>query len=162
MLELLIALFLIGTCALPLAELPMRAVHEAIKTSYRMEMPRLADLAFAEIKGKLYRQEISWSDISSPSDNKAIVMGGDVTIAFEPFMTREFTRKGTLSSVGKKGKEGEEWRLVTFRIVFKPKEKKYKLFRVKTRKKSWVAFSYQILVGKTGLSVPPPIEPPKT
>jgi hypothetical protein len=150
LLELMIGLYLVSLCALPLAQLPMKTLKEEIKSAYRMQMHRFADLAFAQIKEKLYRQEISWKQISSPSDDPTILMEDTITIAFEPLGSRKFNRKGTLHSVGKKAKSGEEWRLITFKVKFKPQEKKYKLFfNKKGSKVSSRTFIYQVLVSKS-------------
>jgi hypothetical protein len=171
MLELLIALFLVGTYALPLAQLPMKAIREQMKSCYRMQIQRLADLAFAEVKEKLYRQEISWKEISRPATDKATILDDTIEVSLEPLGTRRFYREGTLHSVGKKGKEGEEWRLITFRVLFKPQDKHFKIFRGKKGVKSSHIFTYRALVSTSPTSPPisvaqegvqtPPTEVPK-
>jgi hypothetical protein len=144
----LIALFLAGMCALPLARLPMQALQEETKSAYRMQMHRLADLAFAKFKEKLYQEEISWKEITSPRGKKALIVLDDkgiVEVGFKPLGIRKFIRKCTLYSVGKKGKSGEELRLATFQVKFTPQEKKYPLFG----KSKAPVFTYQILITKS-------------
>lgn len=148
MLELLIALFLVATCALPLAQLPMRAVQEEIKSSYRMQMQRLADLAFAQIKEKLYRQEIPWKEISSPINDKFVIIDDIVTISSNVLGDRPFLRKGTIHSIGKQGRDGEEWRLITFKVKFQTKDKT-KIFRKKDKALSFCYYNYQLLIKKS-------------
>jgi hypothetical protein len=113
LLELLIALFLVVTCALPLARIPIRALQKEFQSASAMEMHRLADLAFAEIKEKVYRHEIPWEQIVK----KTVVMNDSKELAQQPFYSKKITRVGTLTSVGKKRKDGQELRLVTFRLV---------------------------------------------
>jgi hypothetical protein len=150
LLELMIGLFLVSLCALPLAQLPMKALKEEIKSAYRLQAHRFADLAFAQTKEKLYRQEISWKDISCSSKAPAILFDDTITIAFEPMGSRKFNRKGTLHSSGEKTQNGKEWRLITFKVTFKPQEKKYKLFFNKNGSKaSACTFIYKVLVSKS-------------
>jgi hypothetical protein len=149
LLELMIGLYLVSLCALPLAQLPMKALKETTQSAFRMQMHRFADLAFAQIKEKLYRQEISWKEILSPSHCPAILFDDIVTIAFDPLGSRNFHRKATVHSVGKKTMKGEEWRLMTFKITFKPQQKKYKLFFSKKGKKtSLCTFIYKVTVNR--------------
>jgi Tfp pilus assembly protein PilE len=161
LLELLIALCLVGTYALPLAHFPIQAIQEEVKSVYRMEVQRLADLAFAEFKEKLYRQEISWEEIASAS--KVKIMDDSVTVSLEPVGTKEFKRSATVSSVGKKGKQGEEWRLATFRVKFEPTKSRLKLFRGKNKNKASCTFVYQVLLEKKPNLPSAPVQenPPK-
>jgi hypothetical protein len=166
LLELLIALFLVGSCALPLACFPMRAIQEEIKSAYRMEMPRLADLAFAEFKEKLYYQEFPWDMIASSSENKATVIDDFAEISIDPVGLKKFKRTATMHSIGKKGKQGEEWRLVTFIVKFQPVAGKLKFFQGKKRNKKGCVFTYQVILEKilhitptiVPENVPPPID----
>jgi hypothetical protein len=165
MLEMMIALVLVGACALPLAQIPMRALQQECKSAYRMQAQRLADLAFADLKEKLYRKEIPWKEIASPSNNKSLVLEDVVEVAIDPLGKRKFNRRGTLHSVGKKNAKEEEFRLVTFRVKIQPVEKNIKLFRAKKNLKDSCSFSYQFLVNKTSNQAPsltPPEGPPKT
>lgn len=147
MLELLIGLFLVTACALPLAQLPMKAIKEQTQSFYRIQIHRLADLAFAQMKEKLYRQEISWEDLSRSSNS--VILDDIVTLQLGSLGSQKFIRKIILSSVGKQGKEGEEWRLATFKIKFHPLEKKHQLFQ--KRKKSSV-FSYRVILNNPVVS----------
>lgn len=126
----------------------MRAIQEEIKSAFRMDVQRLGDLAFAEFKEKLYRQEIPWEKIASSTHEKAKIIDDVVILSLEPVGTRKFKRTATLHSVGKKGKQGEEWRLVTFRVEFKPSESRLKLFRGKNKNKDSCTFVYQVLLEK--------------
>jgi len=164
MLELMIALFLVSIYVLPLAQLPMKALREEINTSYRMQLHRYADLAFAEFKEQLYRQKIPWEKLCNTSSENMSVE--NVEISFAALGKRTLIRTVTLRSVGKKGKNTEEWRLVTFKVTFKSQEKKLWLTRTKKgNPKPACTFEYRLLVGKAGLAAPPPpapeLDPPK-
>jgi hypothetical protein len=153
MLELMIAIALVGTCALPLARFPMQAVQEAFKSAYRMQAQRLADLAFAEVKEKLYCKEISWKEIIKPRNNKALVLDDVAEVSFEPLGKRKFSRKVSLHSIGKKGQNAEEWRLATLRVKITPQEKGMKLFRSKKSLVKSRIYTYQVLINKSSDSV---------
>lgn len=140
MLELMIGIFLICICVFPLVQLPTNALKEETKTAFRIQMHRHADLAFAQIKELLYRQEISWDNLSRPAKDKATPINDKITIAFKPLGSREFHRSVLLHSVGKKNQNGEEWRLVTVKVKFRP------LFFNKGESKASRIFTYQILV----------------
>lgn len=123
-----------------------------------MQLPRLADLAFAELQEKLYRQEIPWKDLESgkwvkiDSGNKGIV-----TVS-GPFKNWQFRRTISMYSVGKKNDKGEESRLVTFRIRFRPVKGKLSLFhKEKPSKNTKRLFTYQVLIQKTS-ALPPPTQ----
>lgn len=88
--------------ALLLAQFRMQAAQEEFKSAYRMQVPRLADLAFAEIKEKLHRNEIPWKKLAKSRENKAIVHDDVVNVSFEPLNERKFLRIGTLHSVEKR------------------------------------------------------------
>ncbi len=175
MLELMIALFLVGVVALPMAQLPMQAIQEEYRSAYRMQSQRLADLAFAEIKERLYKEEISWKEISKPRNEKAVVFEKDVEISFEPPPGKKpnaykntFKLEGTIHSIGKKGKNSEEYRLATVRIKVTPQVKKMKLFRSKKNRVTSRIYTYQVLLAKTSQAAalettsPPPVPEIKT
>lgn len=123
----------------------MQALNEEIKSAYRIQLHRFADLAFAQMQEKLYKQEISWKQISSPSKNPAILIDDVMTISCEPLGgTRKCNRKVKIHSVGKKNQNGEEWRLVTIKVEFNP-IKKTPFFN-KTPSKPVFTFTYKVLV----------------
>ncbi len=106
MLELLIALFLVAACALPLAQLPIKAAQEEFNCAYRMHAERLADLAFAKVKEKLYGQEISWEEICSPRGKGAQVFEDTVSVDIESQNVKKFIRRSTLLRRARKSKTG--------------------------------------------------------
>jgi hypothetical protein len=160
MLELMIALLLVTLCALPLAQLPTKALLEETNAAYRMQLHRYADLAFAEFKEQLYQQGIPWEKICSLKKAPIPTLEGNVTIAFAARGEQVFHRTATLKSVGKKGKNGEECRLVTCDITFKSLQKSLWLTRTKKKgvTKPLRTFTYRLLVKKAGLVAEAPQE----
>ena len=148
MLELMIALCLVATCALPLAQLPKRVIQEEFHSAYRLQAQRLADLAFAEIKEKLYQEKISWKEICSPRGEGSCVLDQIADAPFGRLGVRKFLCKATLHSVGKTGKGSEEFRLATARVTVTPQESGLKLFRTKKNRVRSRIFTYQILLSK--------------
>lgn len=159
MLELMIALLLVGACALPLSQFPMRAIQEEYKSAYRMQAQRLADLAFADFKEKLYKEGIPWKEISRARKDKTIVLNDVVEVSFEPLGKRKFLRLGTLHSVGKKAQNSDEWRLATFRVKITPQQKGFKLFRTKKSSVASRIFTYQVFISKTSAPATPTPSP---
>lgn len=151
MLELLIALFLVAACALPLAQLPIKAAQEEFNCAYRMHAERLADLAFAKVKEKLYGQEISWEEICSPRGKGAQVFEDTVSVDIESQNVKKFIRRSTLSSTGKKKQNGEELRLATIKVQVISSDGKFKPFRTKKGSKTTRTFTYQVLLNKPPL-----------
>jgi hypothetical protein len=149
MFELMIALFLVGSFALPLAQFPMGAVQEEYKSAYRMQAQRLADLAFTNVKERLYKKEISWKEIAKPRKDKVLILDDVAEVSFEPLGKRKFTRQATLYSIGKAGKNSEEWRLATVRVKITPQEKRIKLFRSKEKPVKSRIYTYQVLISKS-------------
>lgn len=149
MLELMIALFLVGSFALPLAQFPMRAMQEEYKSAYRMQAQRLADLSFANIKKKLYKEEIPWKKIVKTKEEKTHFPNKIVEVSFEPLGKRKFLLEKTLHSVGKTTKEGEEYRLATYRVKITAEEKGFKLFRTKKNRVRSRIYTYQILLSRS-------------
>jgi hypothetical protein len=148
MLELMIALCLVATCALPLVQFPKRVIQEEFHSAYRLQAQRLADLAFAQIKEKLYREKISWKEICSPKGEGSTVLEETLKAPFGRLGTRTFLCKGTLHSVGKTGKGQEEFRLATLRVTITPEQRGLKLFRTKKNRVASKTYTYQMLLSK--------------
>lgn len=148
MLELLIALLLVITCALPLAQLPLHSLAAQYKSVYRIHMQRLSDLAYKEILEKLYTHEIPWRDLSS---QKKVIINDVISAEIPGSGKQKFKRRATLSAVGKLGKNGDELRLVKIKIRLKPENK----FHARSP-----IFTYQTIARKTPAPPPPPSEAP--
>ncbi len=162
LLELLIAITLIGTLALPVVNFPLQALREEIKSIYRIETQRLADKTFAEFKADLYSQKIRWEDLAQPRKNKVKILDDLIQLSLEPLSPRKFKRKATVHSCLRE-QEGQQWRLVTFYVTFAPCDKQTPLFRgqfaaKKDKRKKRIPesyiFTYQVVVGKKPMSIP--------
>ncbi len=147
LLELLIGLFLLSTCALPLVHLPMQTLQEAVKSAWRIQMHHYADLAFAEIKEKVYTRQVEWDEMTAPRAQKNLILDDEVAYCLPVTGRRTFCRKGYLHSVGKKNNEGKEFRLVTCTIAFQTKDR-LRLFKLRKRKRDTVSYVYQFTVEK--------------
>jgi len=61
--EILLTLFLIAVCALPLVKGPIIIFRKELQSIEQIERQRLANLAFFNIKKKLYKKEIPWKEL---------------------------------------------------------------------------------------------------
>lgn len=156
----MIAIFLVGTFAIPIAQFPMRALQEQMKSAYRMQLQRFADLAYAKFKEDLYKNEISWEILSSPKEKKAVILDNWIDISLSPIGTNKFKRSITLYSIGKKDKQGQEWRLVTFEVKFNPTKNQGRKILKKDENKDGndVQFTYQVLIQKVNQAVSIPTQ----
>ncbi|MBS0620735.1 MAG: hypothetical protein JSS61_04680 [Verrucomicrobia bacterium] len=144
LLELLIGIFLIGLCAAPLARLPLRALREEIKSCYRLQLSRLADVQCAEIQAQLLRNEIPWEEISTRYHSRKARDLPPVRVSLGALGKMQFNCKYELYSTGKVDPDGTELRLTTLKISFL--EKGLPLFL--GRKKDRSTFTYQMLLKK--------------
>ena len=67
--EILLAMFLIAVCALPLVKGPIVIFRKEIENIEKIEEQRIANLAFFEIKKILYEQKIPWSELGTEGKN---------------------------------------------------------------------------------------------
>ncbi len=146
LLELLIALFLVGMCALPLANLPFKALQEEMHSAYRGQATRLADLGFAKLKESLYKNEISWNEIAKVEKGPIVLFEEVCDLSFSPLKTKKFVRKVSLKQVGKKTQGVEQWRLFIAKIEISPQEKKMRLFQKGSKGKNMARFAYYLIV----------------
>jgi len=120
-----------------------------------MQIHHLGDLAFAEFKEKLHKQELSWEQLSAPFKQRVKLIDKKEPHNLFPVDKLPFTITTTVHSVGKKNDKGEEWRLVTFRVRFDSKAKgKKSLFKNKGRKHPHI-LDYQCVVKKESSSAAP-------
>lgn len=92
LLEMLIAIGLIA-CALPLATGSFSCVKREIEVLREIELQRLADLAFADVKAKLYRQEIPWDAVATYAEPSQVV-----EISLGTLGTKKYTQTVSFSS----------------------------------------------------------------
>lgn len=63
LLEVLIAMTLIATCGFAFMENSLSTLNSAIDPLVKMELQRLSDLKYAEIRTKLYQGKITWKEL---------------------------------------------------------------------------------------------------
>jgi hypothetical protein len=69
--EIMIAIALVALCALPFSFSPLKALKKEFELIERLELERIADLSFAEIKERLLKNEISWDELAGSKKQKA-------------------------------------------------------------------------------------------
>lgn len=150
LLELLIALLLVTSFLFPLAEIPMRALREEMKSLYRMQISRLADVGYAKVREALYKKDISWEDLEKGGRAFQIVFEHPCSCSLSPISSKKFIRKGSIKLVSKKVKNEEEWCLLMALIEIAPEQKKeFPIFkRQADRKKDYKKFAYYTIIHK--------------
>jgi hypothetical protein len=134
---------------LPLAQLPMQATKEQIKSLYRSQSQQLADGGFAKLKEILYKNEFSWTEIAKSTNDRVVVYEDESKLSLHPLKPQIFKRQATLKFVSKKVKGTDEWWLMTARIEISPQEKKNRLFKRNKKSKNSKAFAYYLVLHKT-------------
>ena len=95
LLETIIALILLFTCALKFLTNPIESYRLEMQNMYKGDFERIAELSFAEIKEKLYKQEFSFKELRKKQhlqlenvtinlvDEKKLVIGRSYTICIK-------------------------------------------------------------------------------
>ncbi len=146
LLELMIALILFALCIVPLIEIPLRALKNEYLMVTRLNLHRLSDLAFAEIKTQLYAQEIPWKDLGHEKKDKVLLSEQKVKIDKTELNQRCYA----WSSSTKPGKKDAQARLVTIEVEFSHPSSP--LFLVKRKLKKSKVFQYEVCVNRSANS----------
>lgn len=125
LLELLIAMTLFSLCVIPFVQFPFRTLRDAIHYYQRLELERLTDITLTQIETQLFQNSIPWGSFECNRKNKylfpkeviAIDVTGEKKALFEKTCALWTSRK-------KKGKNGENYRLLTLEIAWKPQPSK--------------------------------------
>lgn len=139
LLEVLIALFLITACIIPLIRIPYIALKKEISFLENFHLTRIADLSFSEIKTKLFKNEIHWSDIPLKTDSKNELIYELPPYNIFCFKTKKtINRKAIICAKEKEGKQNITYRLAIVTIVLskdnnEKKEFVYKAFMRKLK-----------------------------
>jgi len=144
LLELLIALFLIGICAAPLIKNPIKMFKDEVFTIQKMEIQRIAELDFAELKERLYRHEISWKEIEKsskassflPTEKKEVKLGEGFAFSYEKKCYLWLPEEKNISL-----NEKEKISLINLKIS-------YQILPTHSKKKR-LCFSHKIFVKRT-------------
>lgn len=102
LLEVLIALLLVILCAVPLVNQPLKLYKKEIKNLETMEMERLADWTFTEVKEILLKNEIPWKKIPAKAETTALFSLPPSTIQIPGCTPKKIERSFQLSGRGEK------------------------------------------------------------
>ena len=99
-----------------------------------MQAQRLADLGCAEVRKKMYAEEIPWKEIVKSAETKVPVLTDVAALNFPQLGARKFQRTCTLKSVKKITEDGKEWYLATLDVKIESMLKKDTPFRSVSKK----------------------------
>lgn len=102
LLEVLIALSLVILCSVPLVNQPLKLYKKEIKNLETMEMERLADWTFTEVKEILLKNEIPWKKIPAKSETTDLFPLPPATIHIPGCNPKTIERSFQLSGRGEK------------------------------------------------------------
>ncbi len=140
LLELLIAFMLVALCALPLVRNPLYSLKTEITAFEKIELERLAEVFFAEIKSELYQNAIPWKALDAAKQPETSFRENAVQIPFSGVTERTYLRKCYLwTKWQKEGKNREDHRIVNVKITFTSVGKSKLLER---------SFLYQVYLAK--------------
>jgi hypothetical protein len=128
LLELMVALALVSTCAIPLVRTPFLYMRRQTLALEEIQLHLESEKALGFIKEKFYRNEIAWKDLDS-GQKKPLVLSEDSLDL--PNLGASYHRTCRIKSVQiKDGKNEEIWAKVILEINFtqprsKKKEKKF-------------------------------------
>lgn len=134
LLETIIALFLITICLLPIAQNPIFFLKSQIISLEKMDLERIADLSFSEIKEKLYKNEIPFDEIIKNEEKSKLYNLKDEYILLDKFPQKQVLRNFKICQVkDKKGPGGAKYKLCRVNVFLEmPKKQKqeyiYSLF----------------------------------
>lgn len=130
LLELLIAVSLVVSSALPLIYSPFAAMRTEANAIAMFELQRHAENGFAHIKQQLYCNDIPWKHLTY-SKKEAPVLRQEI-IQLDSLKQLSFIQKTRIYTLAsKKGTDGEAYRLIAVEITFEPEQKK-RAFEKKT------------------------------
>ena len=152
LLEILIAIFIVSLCLIPLIQAPIRSYRAEMRLLEEMEGERLADWTFSEIKEKLLKNEIPWEKLPGTEVKSAPFSLPSATIQIFGAKTKKIERTFTLKcgKIGERtGKNGEVYRMFTVAIDFEPRLSQRK------RDKRRGDYTYRLQARKLPREVPP-------
>ncbi|MBI3508250.1 MAG: hypothetical protein HY069_01255 [Chlamydiia bacterium] len=135
LLEILIALSLIGICIVPLVSRPLELLQAENKILWEMEGERLADWTYSEIQIQLFKNAIPWEKLPTKEKKKVDFSLPDI-IANIPGKERRIKRHFTLEYDLGRDVEAQSYRLFKVQIHFTPELNKKK------------GYEYQVIVRK--------------
>ncbi len=117
LLEILIALFLVSLCILPLVQYPLRMLKIEREKLEEMEKERMADWTFSEVKELLLKNEIPWEKIPKKGETSPPFPLPDLLLQLPGCKPKKIARSFFLKGQAMKlGKSGEDIRQIYIHI----------------------------------------------
>ncbi len=131
LLEVLIAFTLVALCGIPLIVQPMKSYRSEIALLEEVELQRLADYSFSEIKESMLSHKISWEKLPAMNQTTGPFKLGTEMIQVPGREPKKIERSYTLFGKGEKESEnGEIYRMIYVKLQFSPPLKKAPTYRV--------------------------------
>lgn len=128
LLEILIAFSLVALCIVPLVTQPLKLYKEEIAYLEKMEMERLADWTFTEVKEILLKNEIPWKKIPGKHEHSASFSLPPATIEVPGIGSKSVKRSFYLSGRGEKiGLKDEVFRQLGVYILLNGQKYSFRL-----------------------------------
>lgn len=126
--EILIGLALVTACIAPLVKNSISLYRAETERLENLELERLADWTFSEIKEMLLKNEIPWSKLPDFNEITSPFFLPEKTIQLPGSSPKTVSRNFTLKGQGKKeGKNNEEYRHLYIYIYLNEAEYIYRL-----------------------------------
>lgn len=128
LMEILIALFLVSLCIIPLIGQPLRLAKNEFQKLELMEKERLADWIFSEVKEMFLKNEIPWEKIPELQKTTGPFFMPAVKIQFPGCKEKKIPCKFTLWGQGEKtGVNGEKYRHIYVRLFLEETKYEFRL-----------------------------------
>jgi len=143
--ELLLALALLLVCVIPFVRVPTGALKESMDALDRFNWDQLSNAAYVRVKEEIYAGKIDWKQICGKGEQQ--LFADEPTL---PGKKKRIARQCFLRSSGKKGQNGEEYRLATVKVLLHPlplkKDKDDEIIGLRT-------YQYKLLIEKKPMPV---------
>ncbi len=154
LLEVMIAIMLIGISIHILFDNPLRVLRRELSSLEKLELKRMADLSFAIVKENLYANTIKWDDITHDGNHKFTWENDGIEGVKKKLNTPYEISIKICNLYGKKkdftNVEGldENTRLLKIEVEFIPKKKKGGVYREKEEKRieEGLLYIYEVCV----------------
>ena len=128
LLEILIAFTLVTVCIVPLVKQPLKLYKREIEELEVMEMERLADWTFTEIKEIFLKNEISWDQIPGKGERSSSFPMSEATLEIPACKDKKIQREFHLTGRGEKqGLKGEIYRQLGVYVFLNKKKYTFRL-----------------------------------
>lgn len=143
--EVLIAIFLVSLCLIPLIRSPIKNYRYELKLLEEMEGERWAEWSFSEIKEKLLNNDIPWEKIPAPGTASPKISLPPITLQLPGLPPKTIQRSFSLRCTKKSEKETKDkeiYRLLRIDLYFNPR------LSQKKHNKQKQDYSFRIMVKK--------------